>query len=168
MVHKLKKSKFNLKAVTLVESIVYLALFGAIFLVIIQFAVTIGSSNDKSIANNELQRSLIFINEHINDTFTESSSVDKDNSVFNSTEGRLRFNTTSGYMEYTIEQGDLIFDNNGVQTNTISNPEYNITNFYIEPVFAKDGSVTGVKLTTNISASKSGVDREFHSSYLLD
>jgi|GEM_PF-2341287 len=157
----------KLKASTLIEAVVYLALFGAVFLMVMQFAFAIGGSNDKTNSNNEIQRNMIFLNEHFTGTFSVSESIDDTNSLFNIPDGILRFNTASGYLEYKLVQGNLVIED-GTSSIVLTDPKFSVNSFLVEPVLGNDASVVGSKITMEIYSSNTRTTRTLHSSYLLD
>lgn len=157
--------KQNIKATTLVETILYLGLFAIIFIVIIQFAFTIGDATDRASAQNELQRNLIFINEHLEETIRSSVAVDDTNTTFSDPDGTLRLTRESGYLEYTVNNGVLTLSD-GTNTYDLSSPRLNLSQFQIERIDNRDGSIGGVQVTFVINSNKKNVSRTIQSNYL--
>ena len=102
----------KLKGITLVETLVYLALFGIIFTVMVEFSISIAQSNRSAELRQHLDRAKTFIIEHIDNSFLDTNSIDLNNSVFNNDQGKVRLNNL-GYFEYYLENGVLKFNNTG-------------------------------------------------------
>ncbi len=141
------------RGVTLVEMLVYLALFGLIFLSIIEFALTISEGNRVAGRRMEIEKTVIFATQHLEDTFGKAVSIDEVNSTFDSAAGKLRLNLDAGYAEYNIASGRLNFDNSG-ETNFLSSSDYVIDQFYLERILRRNGTLQGVRLTLQISSVK--------------
>jgi hypothetical protein len=141
------------KAFTLIETTLYLALFNVIFLSVIGFTISITDSNRKAEYSNSIEKNAIFVSEHIQNTFSQSNSIDAVNTVYLQVNGKIRLITKNGYKEYSLSNGVLQVGN-GSTTLPISDSKVNVTSFYIEPVSSVTGVQTGAKITIKFTASK--------------
>ena len=121
-------SRKRYSGILLIESVVYLGLFALLFLALIQFYFTIGSSNQRSTANLLLQRTRIFLAEHTEETIRDSLSFDILSSKLDDDSGILRFETTTGYKEYYLENGVLKITD-GVDIFPLTPPNTLVTRF---------------------------------------
>ncbi|MEI7578474.1 MAG: hypothetical protein WCJ58_00365 [bacterium] len=125
--------KKKLKAITLVETIIYLALFAIIFTAIIQFVLSIQESNLKVNTDNTLAKQKIFITEHLEDSFRNTSGIDTAQSAFDSDQGRIYLTTSTIFKTYYLENNRLIFSANG-QINPITPDTMNVTKFHLTKI----------------------------------
>lgn len=146
-----KTRKFN--AVTLLESIIYLALFGAIFLVIIQFAFSIGDTNKTSDLSNEIHRASIFLQEHLFESFKTALAIDTAMSQFEDDKGVLRLTTPTGFIEYTTSNGILSVNRDNV-VSPITNANLNVERFNITRINDSEGNAVAAEIEIRISATK--------------
>lgn len=149
MILKTKK----LKAITLVEQLLYLGLFGLIFVVIIEFSIDVTNNNIAARYRNHLERSNVFVYEHFEDSFFKASTIDINNSTFVNNNGKIRLLNSAIYYEYRIQNGRLIFSNNGVE-NYITPPDIVLDKLYFTQVYAPDDSLIGSKVEIIFRNSK--------------
>lgn len=159
----------RLKGLTLMESIVYIALFSLIFIVIIQFSLSIAENNRNAGDKTEIERVSIFLFEHLETTVEDSSGIDTTNSVFNDDSGVLRLNDGSGgYSEYSISDGRLSLSN-GSSSDFLTTGGFYITRFHVEELQIGEGETAGVRVSIEIvSEEDSKISRVIESSFLLD
>jgi len=139
----------KLKGITLVETLVYLALFGIIFTVMVEFSISIAQSNRSAELRQHLDRAKTFIIEHIDNSFLDTNSIDLNNSVFNNDQGKVRLNNL-GYFEYYLENGVLKFNNTGTVYD-ITNTKVTVDRFYLEAAQVKTDTV-GIRMTLEVSS----------------
>lgn len=138
------------KALTLIEVILYLALFGMFFIVVIRFTLSTSEYNRIATERILLDESSIFVSSHVIDSIEKSTSIDINNSIFSNDSGRLRLITPSGYINYLIVSNRLSIDNNGTSSFLIA-PRVGISKFFVEPIYKKDLiTVNGVRVTIRI------------------
>lgn len=82
---------------TLIEVVLYLALFGMFFLVMVQFFFFLGDSNQLSGENMKIDRTMIYLSQHFEDTFKRGIAISEgeDGTVFGE--------TTSGRLSLVVE-----------------------------------------------------------------
>mgnify|MGYP001316354038 CR=1 FL=1 len=163
----IKKSK-NLIGLTLIEVLVYLALFGMFFTVMIQFFFFVNDSNQLSGETLKLDRSVIFITQHLEDSFKKSTEIIESPSVpatvFNDDNGILNLTSTTN-LSYSVNSGTLTF--NGVD---ITRSDITVSKFYLEKIRnSSDTETIGVRITLNLVANqKAGTTKEFSTTYFIN
>lgn len=164
----LRKIK-KLKGITLVETLVYLVLFGLIFTSIMQYIFTVGDNNQKADFRKELEKETILINQHINDTFLQGTYIEAANTAFINNNGKIRVvNAIGQTIDYYLNNNRLIVNRNGI-TSYLTGQDFYVNKFYIEQI-QKTGSstVTGAKITFEIWAIKmTSAKNSFTSSFSL-
>lgn len=140
-------------AFTLIETILYLALFNIIFFVVITWAISLAQNNRTAEYKNALEKNTIFITAHLKDTFQDASGLDQSNSILNSENGKVRVTMATGYKEYYI-QNQVLKVADGVNTHDLSDKFVHITKFNVTPVQNSLGIVTGAKITVQLTAEK--------------
>lgn len=81
----------NAKGMTLVEVVLYLALFGMFFMVMVQFFFFLGDNNQLSGESLKIDRSIIFMSQHLENTFQRGISIEE-SSVLGDDFGQLVLN----------------------------------------------------------------------------
>lgn len=155
MVNKVK----NLAGLTLTEVLVYLALFGIFFLVMVQTVLYIQTLNHRTNAKLKLDRSLIFVTQHMDTNVLVSDSIDADvgsggNSEFGVDDGVLYTNEGSAYHEYSIVANRLSYDNNGASTSELTRADTNIDAFNLVEVLDDSSNIIGVQATITLSSKR--------------
>ena len=161
------KSENYKNAISLVETVLYIAIFSIIFTSIVGFALTIAQSNQNANLRNNIERSAIFLDEHITESFLSSNSIDNNESVFNQNDGLIKiYNSTNSYI-YSLSDGRIIIDSNGTQ-NYLTSPDLNVSKFLIEEVLSPTGSTTGVRISFQInSVNKLNITKSFQTYYSI-
>lgn len=164
-----RKTKLNsmFNGITLVESILYLALFAMIFVVIIQFSLSVSEGNRiaKDAANFEL--STVSLSRHMQNTMKYVESIDDVNTVFENDNGHLYLLENGNTYEYFLQNQQLYYSDNGV-VSKISTNENNVSKLNIEKVQLSDGTVAGVRVTIRVeSLNDSDRNSEFTTTLLL-
>ncbi len=90
MLNKIKR----LSGMTLIEVVLYLALFAMFFLVMVQFFFFLGDSNQLSGENLKIDRTMIYLSQHFEDTFKRGVSIDEgeDGTIFGDESTKLVVN----------------------------------------------------------------------------
>ncbi len=139
-----KSKKYN--GITMMESIIYLGMFALLFLTLMQFYFSIGSSNQRASATLKIQRGEIFLSQHLEDTIRKSDSYNSTNSITGVDLSTLRFNYGVGYKEYYVDDGILYIDD-GTNSYQISPPDIEIVVFRADVIQDSELSVYRIDLT---------------------
>jgi type II secretory pathway pseudopilin PulG len=156
----------NKKGVTLIETVLYLSLFSIVFLVIIQFFFATTDLNNNVAIRNQFERDTIFLDEHINQSFKDTISLNEINTVFGSSSGVLSLNTNSGLLEYYLEDDRIYVDRSGI-SNPLTGSGYVVTNFLLNRVEWEDNSLRGINITIDLEDEKNNYNKSFNSNYML-
>ena len=148
-----KKFYKKLKALSLVETVIYLALFGIVFTGIIDFSINVSQNFQAAEGLTQTEKTKIFIFEHFQDSFNSSLTIDTVNSIFNNDSGKLRITNKTGYLEYSILNNDLLFSVNGSANSSLTNSRVDVTRFFLEEVKVKNVTY-GVRITMAVNFVK--------------
>lgn len=155
------------KAMTLVELVVYLALFGLIFLSIMQFVLASNQNNDTARGRNLIEKNSVFLLRHLEQSFASIQSLDEINSVFDIDQGKLVLNTSDGIKQYQISDTQLEYSFDGTDFNLIQ-PGFEITSFRIEKILNNDDQLVGVIISITMnSINLLNVNKSISTSFLI-
>lgn len=162
------KVKAKLKAVTLIESLIYLGIFAFIFITIMQFVFNVGETVQIASDRNEMEQTSIFIDMHILESFTKANSIDLLNSTLTNNNGKLRLTKVNGnYMEYSILNERINFSDNGTNY-YLTSQDMIVDRMYLERVNDVQGDIIGIKTTIDfVAAENPGNVKTLVTSFLL-
>lgn len=92
----MQQTRKNFKGITLIEVVIYLALFGMFFLVMVQFFFFLGDSNQLSGESMKVDRAIIFLSQHFEDSFQNSEQIVTANTSFDVNIGQLAISESGG------------------------------------------------------------------------
>jgi Tfp pilus assembly protein PilV len=161
------KPQKKIKGITLVEMLVYLTIFGMIFLTIISFLLTVATNNQKAESRKEMERATMFIMEHISDSFSRTHTVDIGSSIFSNDNGRLRVTNGVSYFDYSIIDTKLAVNNSGISSYLV-NSDIQVTKFLVERVNSKSATIIGARISLTVTSIKlPGSTRSIQTSFLF-
>lgn len=140
---RIKKKK--VQGVTLIETLIYMALFAFIFYALLGFVSFVSSNNVKAERQIEVDRSIIFLTEHFQLNFRRATSIDTTISVFDQNNGSLVLKENTNTITYQVTADRLQIIDNG-QTNYLTNSNEIVEKFYIERVMTSKGTTEGAKI----------------------
>jgi type II secretory pathway pseudopilin PulG len=143
-------------ALTLIEVIIYLALFAIIFSSIIQIVLSVSEANKNATQRIEVQRNSISFFNHIEKTFSKSNLIDRGASIFNQDQGRIRLTNQPNIYEYYLINGRIYYYENGAPYE-MTNGQVYIEKFHLQEVVNNSNQITGVKIYLEIRS----VQKEF-------
>ncbi len=161
----------NLKGITLIEILLYLAIFAIFFFGIIQFFFYLEDSNQLSGETLKIDRSIIFLTQHFEDSFNTYTSIDTD-----ITDEETRFNDGDGdYVDdmLVLDPGDkkyYVVDNKLLFSGAnLTRSDLKIDQFKLERIEDTSNNLIGVEVTIGItSIANSDVRKDFTNSFLFD
>jgi len=157
----------KLKAITIVETLIYLVLFGVIFIAIIEFFITMRDNNKSAIEKVNLEKVTIFLTNHLSDSFKNSLSIDELNSDFEINSGNIRVIKTGKYIEYSLVNDVLTFSDNGTNK-VILDPDYKVTRFYLERILNDKNILQGIRMELTVTSIKNSKNtKTIQTSYIL-
>jgi len=154
------------KSMTLLETLLYVALFGLIFISIFEFFLFTAEKNQVATERVEIERAVVFIEEHMKDTIGRSESVGEVNSIFDLDQGKVRIIINGGYGEYRLEGGKLVYDENGT-VNDIIPSRYTISKLYVEKVLDSALEIKGIRVTIELGSIKNAINQTTFSTLLI-
>jgi len=126
----MKNNKYKLQGITLVETLLYIGIFTLIMFTIMNFMLSTQESNRRNDIKTEIHKTSEFLSLHLSDSFEKTLSVNKDTSIFNSNQGQLDINFSSGINQYKVSNNKILFNNIPLTT-----PNITVTQFLLEPVY---------------------------------
>ncbi|HRN86411.1 MAG TPA: prepilin-type N-terminal cleavage/methylation domain-containing protein [Candidatus Dojkabacteria bacterium] len=163
--------KKKLKGMTLIEVLLYLAIFGMFFVVIINYFFFVQDNNQLSGEALKIDRGVILLSQHFEDSFERTSSIGG-STIFNNNNGAL-YLTGPSNINYTVSDfatSDArlqFFD--GAITKQITRNDVEVTKFLLEEILDNSDTNIGVEITVGIrSKSDTSISTEFTNSYIFD
>lgn len=157
----------NFKGFTILETLLYISLFSFVFIGIVEFALVTGSFTRSAEDILTIERSLIFIDKHVEELFEGSDLISDSESVFFNNSGVLSLTKDGVIYIYRVENGRLTVTYNS-QKFYLSPIDYFINSFYIEPITYSQSLITeGVRISISINSAKTENIRELKSLYFL-
>lgn len=145
----MKNNKYKLQGITLVETLLYIGIFTLIMFTIMNFVLSTQESNRRNDIKTEIHKTSEFLSLHLSDSFEKTLSVNKDTSIFNSNQGQLDINFSSGINQYKVSNNKILFNNIPLTT-----PNITVTQFLLEPVYKGTDNIIGVEITIGIQSTK--------------
>lgn len=157
----------KLKAITLLETIIYLAVFGVMFIAVIEYVFSVADNNLSANAENSADKQIILINEHLTQTFKDATVIDVNNCIFDDDNGILNLTTPTGSIIYSISGGRLRVSVDGVNS-YLSDDNFNLTKLRITRIDSMDSTGIGAKVNLLLeSVSDTSITRNLDTSYVL-
>ena len=162
------RNKF--KGITLVESLIYLALFGVFFLTVMQFLFYLQNFTNNAESRLLLNQNSIFISEHLKETFKNAKSIDTINSQLDQDLGKIRIqNNDNTYVEYLVNQNRIDFKDNLGNLIPLSQTKIGINKLNFQTITDQGGSkIISVRVILELYAKdKPEVNRLIEALYPL-
>lgn len=162
----MKSGRKSIIGMTLIEVLVYLAIFGLFFTVIINFFFFLQDNNERSGETLKIDRAVIFLTQHFDDSFEKATSA-SGSTVYNNTNGEL-YLLGSTNVNYKLVTSKIQF-NDGVIDKQLTRGDLQVTKFLLEEIKDNSDTVIGVEITVGIrSIADSSVSKEFTNSYIFN
>lgn len=164
---KIKKNGYSL-----VEIIIYLAIFTTLsVLVINSFVIVLGSFNTTR-SNRNLLESGSLAMERISREIRQASSVDIVNSTMGSNPGVLQLNNTNSggaamVMKFVVENGILNMYKDGVLVGNLLGQNILVDNLIFRHIATTNGEAVKIELTLEDSGSKISRVENFYDTIIL-
>lgn len=137
------------KGITLIELVLYLALFALIILVMVQFFVFVVNKNVNAQNRLELSKNMVFIYQHMESTNDNPFTIDEVNTVVDPTAGKLSIIQDGVSVTYQVIDGRLNYIKNGNILLTI--PEVLVGSFGVDTIVNSEGDVISARVTMSLS-----------------
>lgn len=161
-----EQNKKTYEGLTLVETILYLALFAIIFFTVMQFVLAIGENNRRAMARSRVETSQIFVLEHLQESFAVAESVNDVGSLFDDDSGVLLLNLPSGSRQYSLNNGRIMYESGGVSV-PLTAPDVVVSRFYLEEVLNAASATVGVRFTIVITTEEADAIETIVTAYII-
>lgn len=161
--HKLKQIK-KLAGITLIELMLYIAIFGALFTSVTYLYITISQGNSMTEDSLEINKNIIFVTEHLNQTFSDVVSISSGGSTFDNDNGVLLVNNGTTNLTYQINNQHLQY-NDGSQNYYLNTELLTIDRFYLQRIEDSASNLIGVKVTFRLTSKINGMTQDYEASY---
>ena len=132
--------KNRLKGVTLVETMLYIALFAIIMVIVLNFMLSTQEATLRTNRRANIHQTTEFVAQHINYSFEKAISINSTNSTFGNNQGTLELVFTEGNKQYQVLNSRLYFD--GVP---ITPPNMSVITFSLDPIYKDTETITGIR-----------------------
>lgn len=140
----------RLKGTTLVELLLYLALFTMVIGTMVQFFILVINRNITAKHNIELSSNALFINQTLNGLEDRVNSINFSTSTTGVPNGRLVLNTTDGELVVFVQNSTLYISDNG-QNIRLSNPSVVVNSFTLSDILNQSNIVIGYNINLSLS-----------------
>ena len=143
------KEQNKLKGLTLLETLVYVALFSIILFVIINFVLGTQESTRRNSQRSSVYQSAQFLKQHLDYSFQKVILVNEGGSVLNNDNGKLTLVFSDTSKSYTILNNRIYFNDIAITPKNIS-----ATKLHFEPIYSKKGVIMAIKVSTKLVSKK--------------
>ncbi|HHX99575.1 TPA: hypothetical protein GX533_02790 [Candidatus Dojkabacteria bacterium] len=143
------KKKIKLKGLTLLETLLYVALFSMILFVIINFMLGTQEATRRNMQRSSVHQSAQFVKQHFDYSFQKVIQVSEGSSIFNNDNGKLTLIFSDTSKSYTISNNRIYFNDIAITPKNIS-----ATKLHFEPIYSKKGVVMAIKVSTKLVTKK--------------
>lgn len=152
---------------TLIETLMYVGIFAVFFITVVQFSLNIQDNNLIATYRKVVATNSVYVANHLQDSFKNSTSVNTTTSVFDVTNGRLRIENGSNFYDYSLSNSILFVNINGTSYQLLYD-DVQVTGFLVEKVVDSTSQIIGVRLSiTYASAKKFSVNLSTVTMYYL-
>lgn len=155
------------RGVTLLETLIYIGLFGVVFITLIQFMISIGDNNQDVAERTDAARYKLFLYEHIEESIDWTVSINEVNSIFDVPNGILYLDNGADYIEYELSNGQLIVERSGGIPIAITPANISVTSFTIDELYGIDSQLIGVEVEVVYTIKNSRLEGSLNHLYRL-
>lgn len=162
---------FKYKGITAVETVIYLAIFSAIFITMIQYMFSIGKNNQLAEDTINLEKNALFITQHMRDSFMTAESINVASSTFNNDSGVMVLNLDDSAnppnVQYLISSNRAKFRNSAGQNIDITQTDILITRLRFEEILDSDDNLVGARAIYTLISEDTNVTKDFETSFII-
>ncbi len=164
----MKKSK----GYSLIEAIVYLAIFGTLSVLVINSFIVVLNSFNRSRINSNLAESGASAIERMSREIRQAKNIDTTNSVLNSSFGTLQLNSTDSsnvakIEKFNVSNGDLNLYENDVLIGNLLGQKVDITSFIVRRITTVEGEAVKIEMTLQNTGSTTITTVNFYNTIIL-
>jgi len=141
------------RAFTLVETLIYIGIFGVFFITAVEFSLTVQQNNLRASYYKLIGNNIIYLSNHLDDSFKNSIIVNPTLSIFSNPSGKIRLENGLNYYEYSLLNDQINFNKNGSNFLLIYD-DVKVTSFYVEQVLNNNSIIVGTRITINFESIK--------------
>lgn len=163
-----RRLRRKVAAATLLEMIVYVALFGVIFISVVEFTLTMQEYDQNAVYYNDLERSAVFVNQHIRQTFRQGKLIKPATSVFDNDNGQLVLTSTNNIdITYKLVNGELMINRSSVD-NPITPSSIRVTKLRFTKIVDSEGKEVGTEIEYRLELKQEPqVNKIYKTNYVL-
>lgn len=150
------KKAYYKKGFTLVETLVYIAIFTVFFATIIQFSLSIEESNRIANLRKLLSNNSIYLVNHINDTFSKSQVIEESLSIFDSNSSKIYLRNGVTTFEYIKSQNQIVFKRSGVSSE-LNYDGVRLDRFVANKITDNSNDILGIRISATLVAGESNI-----------
>lgn len=157
---------------SVVEILVYLAIFASLSILVINSFITVLSTFDMTRSNRDLLESGATAMERISREIRQSESIDIANSTLGSSPGVLQLNSTDSggspiVIRFTTSNGALNLYEAGALIGNLLGQNISVTNLVFRRIITTNGEAIKVELTIQDTSGKSPRSENFYNTIIL-
>jgi len=159
---------FNTKfGFTLIESLVYIGIFGVFFITVVQFTLNVQESNLNANHRKLISTNSMYVSNYLQDSFNNSTTVNNSVSVFDNTNGVLRIENGTDFFEFRLSNNILVVNKNGVEFQLLYD-DVIVNSFKVEKVLDTASQISGIRISINyVSLKKTAITLALTTMYYL-
>lgn len=135
----------KLKAITLTETVVYIAIFSIFMLTLMQFFISIQINQDRVYKELELEMNRIFLTNHLEERVKDNFTLDLENSVINNDNGIAILTSNHEVLIYKILNGSIVLETEHGMT-SLTNNKAVVEVFNIEKIQGNTNTASAIKI----------------------
>ncbi len=160
------------KGYSLIEAIVYLAIFGTLSVLVINSFLVVLSSFNRSRINSNLAESGASAMERMSREIRQAKNIDTTNSVLNSSFGTLQLNSTNSsnvakIEKFNVSNGDLNLYEDDVLVGNLLGQKVDITSFIVRRITTVEGEAVKIEMTLQNTGSTTIATANFYNTIIL-
>lgn len=156
---------------SIIEILVYLAIFTSLSILVINSFITILSSFNTTNMNRKLLESGSIVMERVSREIRQAESIDIANSSFNNSSGALQLNSTDGgtpaIMKFIVANGDLNLYKDGNLLGNLLEQDISVTSLIFRRISTTSSEAVKIEMTLEYSKGQSTRSENFYDTVIL-
>ena len=165
-------SCFVSRGTTLVELLVYVAIMAVLSVLIINSLITMFKSFSETRSNRDLLESGTLVMERMSREIRGANSADAGVSVFGSSPGTLKLNTTDSggaakTVQFSVSSGALQFTDNGTLSGNLTAANISVSSLIFNQITTAHGTAVKVSVTLTDTRSTNSRSANFYDTVIM-
>lgn len=163
---KASNSRYN--GITLIEILIYMALFAAVFSLVVGLLVQMREQNRIARDSIKIEQNMMLIDEHINTVIGDTLTVDELASIFDNDNGTLAVTLEdASQVEYERVGSELRYVT-ATASVPITNQSVVVTKFRVERVLDAESNLIGARVSCTITSThESDLSKSWENFYYI-